>query len=263
MTTFAHFFGYTIDLSVAQPTLATEDGKYLLKYAPDARCSSCAKVAHNCLPGATEEVIQAVRLHRVAAHSYSARCPSVPSLAPLPRFRQHPCASPLPTAAARAAHHALRARLLYAAHTGLFHIAPPPRARPPSTPRAPHPPRRPPTAAAAPFSAHYATAFSSSAERVGSRTPSPAFPHDQNEYRFPTRVTTRSERFLSRTSEFAEPADGGLSWNRSGGRGDVGLGTSMTYRPESRQGWSGEWGGAAQGLGMDEVVNRLRGLKMK
>ncbi|KAJ7221168.1 hypothetical protein C8J57DRAFT_1393069 [Mycena rebaudengoi] len=147
-----------------------------------------------------------------------------------------------------------------------------------------------PSSSRAPSPAYYATAFSSSAERVGSRAPSPAFPHD--DYPFPTRVTyderedewvrvpslphsptstaahpstttrsTRSERFLSRTFEFAEAPSG--NWNNGGGRGGVGPGTSTTYRRESRQGWSGEWGGAAQGLGMNEVVNRLRGLKMK
>ncbi|KAJ7265701.1 hypothetical protein C8J57DRAFT_1330396 [Mycena rebaudengoi] len=160
-------------------------------------------------------------------------------------------------------------------------------------PRSPgfYPTRTPsPAPSALPSPAYYATAFSSSAERLGSRAPSPAFPHDQHDYPSPTRVTydedewvrvpslphsaaahpstttrsTRSARFLSRTFEFADAPRGHRSNNGgSGGRGGVGPGTSTTYRRESRQGWSGEWGGAVQGLGMDEVVSRLRGLKMK
>jgi hypothetical protein len=76
-----------------------------------------------------------------------------------------------------------------------------------------------------------------------------------------TTRSTRSARFLSRTFEFADAPRGHRSNNS--GSGGVGPGTNTTYRRESRQGWSGEWGGAVQGLGMDEVVSRLRGLKMK
>ncbi|KAJ6541720.1 hypothetical protein B0H19DRAFT_1268684 [Mycena capillaripes] len=76
-------------------------------------------------------------------------------------------------------------------------------------------------------------------------------------------TTTRSTddtRYLSRHFEFSAPSRSGSpnSGSRSASPyGDYDESTS-TYRKE--QGWSGEWSGAQ---GMDDVVNRLRGLRMK
>ncbi|KAJ7235423.1 hypothetical protein C8J57DRAFT_1530860 [Mycena rebaudengoi] len=318
MTTFAHFFGYTI----AQPTLATEDGRYLFKNAPDALA-----LTHGCL-----------HVHRVVAHRLRARSPRrgprpvhidktvllLPSSSPpgsrpinalpsplspafgpnTPRWPSSPAPwgrtsppssssrrSPTPARAPTPSPHtprSSRGSSILRAQGSTASLSPP---RSPAfySSRTPSPA---PSSSRAPSPAYYATAFSSSAERVGLRAPSPAFPHDQHDQPFPTRVTyderedewlrvpslphshtstaahpstttrsTRSERFLSRAFEFAEAPSG--NWNNGGGRGGVGPGTSTTYRCESRQGWSSEWGGAAQGLGMDEVVNRLRGLNMK
>ncbi|KAJ7221195.1 hypothetical protein C8J57DRAFT_1536698 [Mycena rebaudengoi] len=282
MTTFAHLFGYTI-------AHATEDGKYSLRI-----------VFVLGVPVAGLALSTLTRQSRLPLLPAWFPPHQRPPLSPLPRLRpQHPKMAKLTRtlgqnvppelvfqaqSQSRSPYRRLRRASADAGSTASLS---PPRSPAFYASRTPSPA---PSSSRAPSPAYYATAFSSSAERVGSRAPSPAFPHD--DYPFPTRVTyderedewvrvpslphsptstaphpstttrsTRSERFLSRTFEFAEAPSG--NWNNGGGRGGVGPGTSTTYRRESRQGWSGEWGGAAQGLGMNEVVNRLRGLTMK
>ncbi|KAJ6580355.1 hypothetical protein DFH09DRAFT_1275597 [Mycena vulgaris] len=122
-------------------------------------------------------------------------------------------------------------------------------------PRSPMSPRSPHYVKASP--AWNAEFSSTSSEYRGPRSP-PA--HEST-----TSRSTHDARFLSRHFEFRGaspapfPANGIWDDDEQDEGRDEHQGENATYRREA--GWSGEWSGAGAG-GMEDVVSRLRGLKM-